>query len=64
MKLTKDNIYIIEWTEVDKSDPLLQKRPSTYRVSIEVDGYELISNLHFRLDDAVKCRDKLISEDK
>ena len=61
MKLTEENTFIQDWTEVDKDNPSLQKRPSYYKIYVKIGDHELLSVAQYSLDVIVKIRDDLIN---
>jgi len=61
MYLTKENVTIVDFTEIDKENYTLQKRPSVYRILVTIGDVELTSTIEYRLEDVITARDQLVS---
>ena len=61
MNITKDNLSIVDYTQVYKDNTSLQYRPSQYKIIITLCGVELVSNQTYTIEDVIKARDDLIN---
>ena len=64
MKITKDNISIIDYSQVYKDNTSLQYRPGKYKIIVLLHGIELVSTEIFSLEEVIKARDILIKTDE
>jgi len=62
MNITKENIIIMDYTEVWPENSSLLQRPLRFRILVTAAGHELLSIQTFGLDDVIKARDALIEE--